>query len=213
MNLEETMVWKYTTLSIAWMAWCTLHSALIATSVMDTLKRKLGNGFRFYRLFYNTVSILTLVPVILYTRAIEEAPVFRWEGLPVIGQAMLLTAGLLLFIAGGRNYDGLQFLGIRQIRTGKTTATLSRSNRINTSGILKVIRHPWYLGGMLIVWARDMSLVTINVNLIIVAYFIIGSYLEEKKLLLEFGDSYRKYQQEVSMLFPYKWLKGRWSGL
>ncbi len=209
MNVEEKMTWKYTTLLTVWLAWCILHSVLIATPVMDVLKPKLGNGHRFYRLFYNIVSILTLVPVILYTRAVEEAPVFRWEGWLIVGQGLFLTAGLFLFIAGGRNYDALQFLGIRQIRTGQAAVSLDRANRINTSGILRVIRHPWYLGGLLIVWARDMSLVTMIVNFIIVVYFIIGSYLEEKKLLLEFGENYRRYQQEVSMLFPYKWLKTR----
>lgn len=207
------MIWKYSILSLAWISWCTLHSTLIATSVTKIVKRSLGKGFRFYRLFYNTASILTLIPVILYTKAVEETPIFRWEGILIIGQLMLLAAGLFLFIAGGRNYDLFQFLGIRQIWTGKASVTLDRTNRINTSGILRVVRHPWYLGGLLIVWARDMSLVTMIVNLIVSAYFFLGSYLEEKKLVLEFGETYPKYRQEVSMLLPYKWLKAWLTGV
>jgi protein-S-isoprenylcysteine O-methyltransferase Ste14 len=30
-----------------------------------------------------------------------------------------------------------------------------------------------------------------------------GTILEEKKLVLEFGDTYVKYQQEVPMLIPF----------
>ena len=41
---------------------------------------------------------------------------------------------------------------------------------------------------------------------------LIGSRLEENKLLQEFGDDYRQYQQQVSMLFPYKWLKAKLTG-
>jgi protein-S-isoprenylcysteine O-methyltransferase Ste14 len=34
-------------------------------------------------------------------------------------------------------------------------------------------------------------------------YIIIGTKLEEKKLVLEFGEAYIKYQKEVPMLIPF----------
>jgi protein-S-isoprenylcysteine O-methyltransferase Ste14 len=43
----------------------------------------------------------------------------------------------------------------------------------------------------------------IVVNAILTIYVVIGTVLEEKKLVLEFGDAYRKYQQEVPMLIPF----------
>jgi protein-S-isoprenylcysteine O-methyltransferase Ste14 len=36
---------------------------------------------------------------------------------------------------------------------------------------------------------------------------IVGTWLEEKKLIEEFGEKYLAYQKRVSMLLPYKWLK------
>ncbi len=75
-----------------------------------------------------------------------------------------------------------------------------------------MIRHPWYLGGILIVWARDLSLSTILNNTVITSYFIIGTVLEERKLVREFGEPYREYQRNVSMFFPCKWLKAKISG-
>jgi methanethiol S-methyltransferase len=62
---------------------------------------------------------------------------------------------------------------------------------------------------MLIVWVEDLSVSTILINIIISIYFIVGSFLEERKLVREFGDDYRQYQQTVSMLFPWRWLKAK----
>jgi len=41
------------------------------------------------------------------------------------------------------------------------------------------------------------------------AYFVIGSRLEERKLVREFGENYRRYQQSVPALMP---LPGRYLG-
>ena len=41
------------------------------------------------------------------------------------------------------------------------------------------------------------------INIILTIYIIMGSILEERKLVLEFGDAYVKYQQEVPMLIPF----------
>lgn len=107
----------------------------------------------------------------------------------------------------------LQLLGIRQIKTGRANPTLSEYDTFDTSGILGAVRHPWYTAGIIVVWARDMSLSTFLVNIIINAYFVIGTILEEKKLLLEFGEKYREYRKNVSMFIPYKWLKAKIAGV
>ncbi len=41
------------------------------------------------------------------------------------------------------------------------------------------------------------------VNIVLTIYVCIGTLLEEKKLVLEFGDSYITYQKEVPMLIPF----------
>jgi protein-S-isoprenylcysteine O-methyltransferase Ste14 len=113
-----------------------------------------------------------------------------------------------LFIAGLFKYDILQVLGIRQIKSGKSHATLSESGDIDTSGILSITRHPWYLATIMLVWTyfREMYVSTLIVNIILTIYLIIGTILEERKLIIELGDSYRHYINRVSMLFPTKWI-------
>jgi methanethiol S-methyltransferase len=204
---------KYLFAALLWTLWCTLHSTLIATRVTDYMKKKVGDRFRFYRLFYNAVSLVTLVPVVYYSSSIREAPVFRWEGHLVIVKYLLLVTSIYLFIAGGRRYSISQFLGIRQIKTGRANRTLSEHDTFDTSGILGALRHPWYTGAIIAFWARDISPLTCLINIIISAYFVIGTILEERKLVLEFGERYRKYQKNVSMFIPYKWLKAKITGV
>ncbi|MCX5919204.1 MAG: NnrU family protein [Deltaproteobacteria bacterium] len=197
---------------LGWVVWCTLHSALISIPVTEYMERKLGDGFRFYRLFYNIFSLATLIPLLFYTASMRQEPVFRWEGPLGIIPYILLATGIGLFIIGGRNYSLFQLLGIAQIKRGGTNRSLSEYGKFVVSGIHRMIRHPWYLGGMMIVWARDLSLSTILTNLVISSYLVIGAILEERKLVGEIGEPYREYQRNVSMLFPYKWLKAKCTG-
>jgi protein-S-isoprenylcysteine O-methyltransferase Ste14 len=198
---------------LLWILWCTLHSALIAITVTDYMKKRFGEQFRFYRLFYNMVSLVTLIPLMYYSISIRQSPVFRWEGHLMIVKYLLLVTSISLFVAGGRHYSMSQFLGIRQIKTGRVNRALSEYNTFDTSGILSVIRHPWYTAVIIVVWASDISLSTFLINVVIIAYFIIGTILEERKLFLEFGARYREYQKNVSMFIPYKWLKAKIAGV
>jgi protein-S-isoprenylcysteine O-methyltransferase Ste14 len=36
------------------------------------------------------------------------------------------------------------------------------------------------------------------------AYIIVGALLEERDLIAAFGDDYRRYRQQVSMLIPWR---------
>jgi protein-S-isoprenylcysteine O-methyltransferase Ste14 len=204
---------RYLLAALLWILWCALHSTLITVTVTNYMRKKLGDQFRFYRLFYNIVSFVTLIPLVYYSNSIKEAPFFRWEGYLVIVKYLLFVTGISLFVAGGRHYSLSDLLGIHQIKTGRANQAVCGYATLNTSGILSMIRHPWYTGGILLVWASDLSLSTLLINTIISAYFVIGTFLEEKKLLLEFGEQYREYQRNVSMFFPYKWLKTKMAGV
>jgi protein-S-isoprenylcysteine O-methyltransferase Ste14 len=182
---------------------------MISVSVTEYLKRRLGSGFRFNRLFFNLISILTLVPVVVFAHSIRTQVIFQWNGYMRIGQVVLLGIAVWLFFLGGRHYDARQFWGIKQISEGSSNMVLTQTGELDTSGILGVTRHPWYLGVILFIWGRQLDVSAILVNLILTAYLIIGTYLEEKKLVGEFGEKYLAYQKRVSMLIPYKWLKSK----
>ncbi len=203
----------YLFIALLWILWCGLHSTLITKTVTDYAKNKLGYQYRFYRLFYNTISLITFIPLLYYSISHRGPLVFGWEGSLMIVKYFLLAMSIYLFIAGARHYSMSQFIGIHQIKTGQTDQTLSENNTFNISGILSVIRHPWYTSGIMIIWSSDIYLSNLLNNIVISIYFVVGAFLEERKLLLEFGDKYREYQKNVSMLIPYKWLRTKIAGL
>jgi len=202
---------KYLLLGLVWLLWCFCHSALISIRVTGYVKQRLGERFRYYRLAYNGFALATLIPVILYADSIKSEPLFSWEGYWRGGQVLLAAASLFLFMAGGRHYDGWTFLGLRQLKQRRSCMGLTDTCGLNTGGILGVVRHPWYAGGMMIIWARDLDVSAIVTNVILSGYFIVGAVLEERKLSAEFPEPYKEYQQKVSMFFPYRWFVSKWN--
>lgn len=201
-------------LIVLWSLWCTLHSVLVSTAVTACLGRRMGAYLPYYRLLYNLFSFLTIVPVVLYGRSLQSETFFAWHGPWRIGQILLLAGAGILFVGGSRHYSPGQFLGIRQIQEGESCALLREDCDITSSGLLGVLRHPWYAGAILLIWARPLNSGALLTNLVLTAYLVIGAYLEERKLLQAFGEAYRTYQQKVSMFIPWKWVRSNiWSRL
>ena len=193
---------RYVVLVSLWGAWCFLHSFMITPVVTAFVRKRFKSTYRYYRLFYNFTALVTLISVSAYTYSIRQMPVFRWDGPFRVIQGFLVACALILFIGGSRRYDLLQFTGIRQARGDNACGVLSEDCHLDTGGILDIVRHPWYAGGILIVWAGNLDVTAILTNLVITGYLIIGAFLEERKLLAEFGRQYTDYRHRVSMFFP-----------
>lgn len=193
-------------LALLWTWWCAVHSLLITPAVVAHMRKCLDGAFRFYRLFYNLFALVTAAPLVYLGFSIRGVPVFSWQGPLRIVQLAMLLAAAALFLGGMRHYDGLQFFGLRQIRGADSCAALSDDCRLTTDGALSLVRHPWYAGGLLVLWARDIDTATLAVNLVLSAYLVIGAWLEERKLAIQFGTAYHEYRQRVSAFFPLKWI-------
>jgi methanethiol S-methyltransferase len=200
---------EYMILALLVLAWCVLHSALISVPVTEYLHGRLGHTFRFYRLFFNIISLLTLIPVIVYAFSVRTEPIFRWEGYLLIFQALFLATAALLFYLGARRYDAGRFLGFTQLQEEISGKGITGAGALDTTGVLGIIRHPWYLGSLFLLWSRPLDVSAILVNVLLTCYLIAGACLEERKLVREFGESYRAYQKRVSMFLPYKWLRSK----
>ena len=79
-------------------------------------------------------------------------------------------------------------------------------NTLQVSGLNKYVRHPLYAGTLLFVWALFFinPLLSYLISAILITiYTRIGIYFEEKKLLIEFGDAYKKFSVSTPMLIPH----------
>ncbi|MFC1555655.1 methyltransferase family protein [candidate division KSB1 bacterium] len=199
----------YIFIAAIWTFWGSLHSFMISAAATNFLKQRAGEFYKYYRIFFNAVALLTLAGADLYSSSFTGREIFVWEKPYTLLRSILFILALILFYLGGRQFDMKQFLGIRQILTGANHAVLTESGQLNTGGILHMTRHPWYLGAIILIWSfhKQIDTVILMINSILTVYVVIGTILEEKKLIAEFGDEYRGYQQSVSMLFPWKYVR------
>ena len=195
---------KYLIHSLLWIAYCAIHSYLISISFTNIITRLLKNYYAFYRLFYVIFSLVLLVLLINYTSQVDNEIIISYS-LPwsVIRYIFMYGSLLLFFWAFFFNYDSLSFFGIRQILNFGKVKKENPSDEIKKNGLLGVIRHPMYLCLIIFLWSQTFKRIDIIVNAILTIYVIIGTLLEEKKLVLEFGDAYVKYQKDVPMLIPF----------
>jgi methanethiol S-methyltransferase len=75
--------------------------------------------------------------------------------------------------------------------------------KFRTPLLYRYVRHPIYLGILLAVWATPaMTVGHLLYSLGITAYILIGIQLEERDLIQQFGDRYRRYRRHAAMLIP-----------
>lgn len=188
---------------VLWFGWCMAHSLLITASVRRWFEQRGGAWQGFYRIGYVCFSLSTLLPLFWYTGTLPQRsiplPFWVW---PV--QWLLFLYALVMFIGGSRVYDLQTFLGIRQWRDYRS-GFASRQPAFTKTGILRYVRHPWYSGGIALLWSLPgLTDVTLATRLMLSMYLFIGTFLEERKLRQSLGAPYHIYCLETPMLFPWK---------
>ena len=133
-----------------------------------------------------------------------------WQPLPgmawTIGEPMsrvmlaLQLAGIILTERAARFIGVWELAGVRQARRDRPVEFMA-------TGPFGIVRHPIYLGWLLMVFAApEMTYSRLLFAAISSAYLVVAIPWEEASLVEAFGDKYRAYQRQVrSRLLPGIW--------
>ena len=192
------MMIEHIFLALIWIIYCVTHSLLADPGWKKNMQTLLGNGFRYYRLGYTVFAFLGLTLIVFYQYQLKSTILFRGSSLLSVAGWILFISGILIMLICINKYfislSGLQSLVKEPPRS-----------QLMISGLHRFVRHPLYLGTFMTIWAGFLLLPLLSLlisNTIITIYTLIGIELEEKKLILEFGEDYRQYKNRVPRLFP-----------
>lgn len=119
------------------------------------------------------------------------------QGVFWLGWGILLLSTFLL--------NHFELFGLRQVMARLMGWRLP-APQFRTPLLYKRVRHPLYLGFLLGFWAAPtMTMGHLLFAVATTGYILIGIFFEERDLINLFGDQYRRYRQQVSMLIPLPW--------
>lgn len=111
-----------------------------------------------------------------------------------LGWALLLLSTFLL--------NHFELFGLRQVLARMMGWKLP-DPQFRTPFLYKRVRHPLYLGFILGFWAAPtMTMGHLLLSVGTTGYILIGIFFEERDLIRLFGEQYRAYRRQVSMLIP-----------
>lgn len=185
---------------LAWGLYGGLHSWLAGLGLKAWVDRRWPALTPAYRMLFNGLAVVLLIPPLWLTWLYPGDALWHWPAWIAWPAAVVAVAGYLWSL---RWYDGMDFLGLRQWR-GRDGPTAWRDSLV-LSPLHRYVRHPWYSLGLLLLWTRDLNAGWLVATLAITLYLVIGSRLEERKLVEVFGESYRRYRDKVPALVPLPW--------
>ena len=182
--------------------WCLGHSVPITHTVRDRMRNLFPRYHIFDRAVFVIYSTMTLVILLAWLRTQPQNMLWDWPGWWSVVRWVGLLEAVVLFWLGSRSYSGSSFLGLNQIRDF-AAGRPATDPELCTTGILGIIRHPWYTGTLIfLTFCLPVTDVNLTWRAVMVLYVLVGSELEERKLLRDLGDSYAEYRRRVPRFFP-----------
>ena len=182
--------------------WCFFHSWFVSHRWRGFIQRIFPRYQVFHRLIYVVFSTFSLAVLMIWIGTLPTVTIFAWTGWWTWIRWLGLAEAAFLFWMGTRSYDNRSFLGFTQA-LDYLRGSPARRPVFHTTGILAVIRHPWYTGTIiLLVFCLPYTDVNLLWRSIFLVYTLIGTELEERKLLKDLGSEYEAYRGRVPRFFP-----------
>ncbi len=176
------------------------HSLLASSWVKERARAWWGKETeRWYRLAYNAVAVLSLVPVLALPALMPDKHLysipFPWAFITLTIQGL---AGLVLAV--GVWQSGVwSFLGLQQFLYPPKPSI----PKLVVGGMYRGVRHTLHTAGLVLIWLTPVM--TINILALILGlsiYLVLAALFEERKRLKEYGAAYEEYRQKTPMLIP-----------
>lgn len=190
-------------LALAWLGYFALHSALASLRMKSWVASRYPQRMPLYRLSFNILAVLMLLPILWLMVRSPGPTLWAWQGWEAWLANGLALAAVFGFLKSLNYYDTQEFLGLRQWKSH--TQRVEDQEGFHLSPFHRYVRHPWYSFGLVLIWTRDMNAAMLLSGAMMTVYFILGSRLEEKKLVVYHGDIYRRYMELVPGLVPLPW--------
>lgn len=182
---------------LAWAVFGLLHSLLADERIKTLLRPRLGAA---YRLAYNLFAAFTMIAVFwIGHRLLGELPRYDLGGGEKIALTVMEIAGWGLGFLALLRYDLGRFAGTAYLRD----ARLAENEPLIVAGLHRYVRHPLYSAAFLILWGAAWTPLGLMTAVYGSAYLLIGTALEERRLLARYGDAYAEYRARVPAFVPW----------
>lgn len=168
-----------------------LHHSLLARTGAKRAVRSIAGPHLERSIYVWFASLLYLMTWVLW----RDLPgtIYRHTGLWAAVHWAVVVLGFAFTFAAARLIDPLDLAGVNQ-----AARKAPRLTPLEVAGPYHLVRHPIYLGWLLIVFGNpEMTWTRLEFAVVSSAYLVVAIPFEERSLIDVFGDAYEAYQRDV----------------
>jgi protein-S-isoprenylcysteine O-methyltransferase Ste14 len=178
-----------------------LHSGMVRRSVRERLSAVVPRHV--YGAVYSIVSGFALIVVIVLWQPTQAVIVIIENPFRPILRGCFVAA-VLSFVWGVRALRHFDGFGVRPIRA-RLRGEPVRELPLSIRGPYRLVRHPLYTMVLVMIWSSpDVTLDRMLFNVTWTVWIVLGTILEERDLIEQFGQDYLRYRETVPMLIPWR---------